>query len=348
MSHQNTAKQAMLIGIVVFVSYAYFYPGGGWNQNTRFDFVRAIVERGTHNIDAYHENTGDKVLKGGHWYSDKAPGQPLLALPAAVGVHTAIRATGADPLSPRCLVALAYFCTLFSVSLPTPLGSVCLFWIALRMGWSAGAAAFGALAMGLGSPMWAYAILFWAHAPAGACLLFAFAAVLLLDPTKSGRDVWLGFVSGLAAGWATVNGISGRSGFRHCRALCPRTSPGLGLAAPLTRGVRSRRRSPAVRPGADALSTRQLWFCASLQLLIRRSECVSLDEPRISRFAISTHRCCVQIALRVEARLVYRCAGTGHRTRRSVAPLEAPCDTRGWTHRCGGFPVLHALQCILW
>ena len=204
MSHQNTAKQAMLIGIVVFVSYAYFYPGGGWNQNTRFDFVRAIVERGTHNIDAYHENTGDKVLKGGHWYSDKAPGQPLLALPAAVGVHTAIRATGADPLSPRCLVALAYFCTLFSVSLPTALGSVCLFWIALRMGWSAGAAAFGALAMGLGSPMWAYAILFWAHAPAGACLLFAFAAVLLLDPTKSGRDVWLGFVSGLAAGWATV------------------------------------------------------------------------------------------------------------------------------------------------
>ena len=72
--HSNTAKQAILIGVVVFVSYAYFYPGGGWNQNTRFDLVRAVVERGVLTIDAYQKNTGDKVFKDGHWYSDKAPG----------------------------------------------------------------------------------------------------------------------------------------------------------------------------------------------------------------------------------------------------------------------------------
>jgi hypothetical protein len=202
--HSNTTKQAMLIGAVVFVSYAYFYPGGGWNQNTRFDFVRAVVERGVLTIDAYQENTGDKVFKDGHWYSDKAPGQPLLALPAAVVVRAAIRASGAEVLSARWLVALAYLCTLFSVSLPTALASVCLFWISLRTGSSTGAAGFGALAMGLGSPMWAYATLFWAHAPAGAFLLFAFAAALLLDPTKTRRGIWLGFVVGLTAGWATV------------------------------------------------------------------------------------------------------------------------------------------------
>src|SRR5271165_335984 len=197
-------KQALLIGLVAFVSYAYFYSGGGWNQNTRFDLVRAVVERGTLSIDAYHQNTGDKVFKDGHYYSDKAPGQPLLAVPAALATRAATHAGRRNPLSARSLVALAYICTLFSAALPTALACVCLYWIALRLGTSTNAAAFGALAMGLGSPMWAYATLFWAHALAGACLLFAFAAVLKLDPQNAGREAFWGFIVGLMAGWATV------------------------------------------------------------------------------------------------------------------------------------------------
>ena len=76
-------RRALLILAVTFVSYAYFYEGGGWNQNSRFDLVRAIVEQGTLRIDAYHENTQDKSFYQGHYYSDKAPGLVLLALPAA-------------------------------------------------------------------------------------------------------------------------------------------------------------------------------------------------------------------------------------------------------------------------
>src|SRR5271157_3498936 len=127
-------KQALLIGFVAFVSYAYFYSGGGWNQNTRFDFVRAMVERGTLSIDAYHANTGDKAFKDGHYYSDKAPGQPLLAVPAAVVTRAVLIAAGANPLSARSLVAISYLCTLFSVALPMALACACLFWIALRLG----------------------------------------------------------------------------------------------------------------------------------------------------------------------------------------------------------------------
>ena len=197
-------KQALIIGFVAFVSYAYFYSGGGWNQNTRFDLVRAIVERGTLSIDAYHENTGDKAFKDGHYYSDKAPGQPLLALPVAMSARAVMRAGGANPLSASSLVAIAYICTLFSVALPAALACACLYWIALRLGASTNAAAFGALGMGLGTPMWAYAALFWAHALAGACLLFAFAAVLTLDGAEAGQEVYWGFIVGLMAGWATV------------------------------------------------------------------------------------------------------------------------------------------------
>jgi len=29
--------RALLIAGVLFISYAYFYEGGGWNQNSRFD-----------------------------------------------------------------------------------------------------------------------------------------------------------------------------------------------------------------------------------------------------------------------------------------------------------------------
>ena len=40
-------SDAVLLVAVLLVSYAYFYQAGGWNQNSRFALVRAIVERGT-------------------------------------------------------------------------------------------------------------------------------------------------------------------------------------------------------------------------------------------------------------------------------------------------------------
>ncbi len=58
----------------LLVSYAYFYQGGGWNQNSRFALVRAMTERDTLQIDAYREATGDRAVWNGHFYSDKAPG----------------------------------------------------------------------------------------------------------------------------------------------------------------------------------------------------------------------------------------------------------------------------------
>ena len=75
-------KRALLIATLLFVSYAYFYAGGGWNQNSRFDLIRAIIEQGTLRIDAYHENTRDKAFFRGHYYSDKAPAWLYLRSPS--------------------------------------------------------------------------------------------------------------------------------------------------------------------------------------------------------------------------------------------------------------------------
>jgi len=76
---------------LVFGAYAYFYQAGGWNQNSRFDLTRAIVEQGTVAIDAFHENTGDKAQRGDHWFTDKAPGLSWLAVPAYASAQLVVR-----------------------------------------------------------------------------------------------------------------------------------------------------------------------------------------------------------------------------------------------------------------
>ena len=198
-------KVALLLGAVTFLSSIYFYEGGGWNQNSRFDLLRAIVERHTLQIDAYHENTQDKAHFHGHYYSDKAPGLVFLAVPFAVVARPAMRAAGIDPESAPGLVALSYVVSACAVALPTALAGVCLFFLGLRFGCGVRGPAFGALVMCLGTPMWAYASLFWAHALVGACLVFAFAAALKLRESTSSRgDLLWALAVGLAAGWATV------------------------------------------------------------------------------------------------------------------------------------------------
>src|ERR1700693_6077895 len=103
--------RALLLFSVIFFSYAYFYEGGGWNQNSRLDMVRAIVEQGTLRIDAYHENTEDKAFANGHYYSDKAPGVVLLAVPAVLATRPVLRYAGVDADSPRGWVVASYFAT---------------------------------------------------------------------------------------------------------------------------------------------------------------------------------------------------------------------------------------------
>ena len=195
-------KIAFLLGVVTFLSFIYFYEGGGWNQNSRFDLLRAIVEQHTLTIDAYHENTQDKAHFRGHYYSDKAPGVVFLAVPFALAARPALRGLGVDPDSARGEFCLSYLVTAWTVALPAALAGVCLYFLALRFGGSATGAAFGVMVLALGTPVWAYASLFWAHALVGACLLFAFAAAVEVGDSER-SFVWA-LAVGLAAGWATV------------------------------------------------------------------------------------------------------------------------------------------------
>src|SRR5437763_10159004 len=96
--------------LLTFVTCAYFYAGGGWNQNAQFDLTRAIVERGTFAIDSFAFNTGDISRYGVHVYANKAPGLSFLAaIPYAL--LFAIEHARYPVSEPLLLTTNAYVCT---------------------------------------------------------------------------------------------------------------------------------------------------------------------------------------------------------------------------------------------
>ena len=186
---------------LLFVSFAYFYSAGGWNQNTRFALVRAIVNDHTLIIDPYHLATGDEAFANGHYYSDKAPGISLSAVPAVALAHVFMRPFHGDPETYAGIALLSYLSTVFTAGLLTALAGVSLFRLCVELGSTPGAALFAAITFGLGTPIWTLATIFIGHAFSAALLVLAFASACRADDGDWRR----GALVGLYAGWATVS-----------------------------------------------------------------------------------------------------------------------------------------------
>ena len=193
----------VVLFLVIVVSCSYFFTGGGWNQASRFDLVRAIIDKGTLAIDDYGGNTEDKAEWNGHYYSDKAPGTALLAVPfVAVAKQVARKLTDDQK---TILMAEARVGLLVCASIPTALAALAIYQIARRLACARRAAAIAALSYGLGTPAWAYGTFFWGHALSAACLILAFAAALELARLPwSKLRIALNLCVGLCAAWAVV------------------------------------------------------------------------------------------------------------------------------------------------
>jgi hypothetical protein len=201
-----------LLGVLLLVTYAYFVSPPAWNENSRFDLVRSMVERGRLDIDPYQHDTGDKAFFAGHYYSDKAPGASLLALPVYATYRGFLHLTGAS--APASMPAIErdasgerqylvnaafrralYICNLFTSALAGALLGV-LFWTFLRRRLElAGPLALQAtLALGLGSLILPYATMFYGHVLA-ALVLFAAFSLVSEEPR---RQAAAGALAGLA------------------------------------------------------------------------------------------------------------------------------------------------------
>ena len=194
----SRAIPALLFALVL-AAYAYFAPFIGFegaNVNSRFNLTYAIAEQGTLAIDAYHENTGDKAWHGGHYYSDKAPGPSLAAVP----VYWLLKWVGVDeePLMRHGL-------TLAVVGLPSAIAAV-LFYalLGLLTPLGRGLRAAATLAYALGTLVFPFSTVFYGHAPAAAGALGAFFLLAAMRKGALPARLPLAALAGLLAGGAVL------------------------------------------------------------------------------------------------------------------------------------------------
>jgi hypothetical protein len=163
-------RLAWAIFALLSVTYAYFYQGGGWNENSHLDLTRALVDQHTLTIDAYHSNTGDKAKVFGHYYSDKAPGLSVAAIPAYVSVKL-LRSHVSDH---DFVVLASYLTTVFTVGLGTAFLGLLLYRASRRLGASPRGSTLAAVSFGVGTTAFPFATQFFSHQLASLLLFSSF------------------------------------------------------------------------------------------------------------------------------------------------------------------------------
>jgi hypothetical protein len=173
---RTTRKQAILIFCLLMFCYSYVHQRPGWNQNSRLDLLHAIFVHKTLKIDAYHENTGDKSIHNGHYYSDKAPGIVVLALPAFALSAGMLRVFDIDIDSPKGWFISDWITTALSVGLITALGGAAMFLFLCKLV-PRPYAFLTTLAVFLGSAPFPYATMLFSHAAVIGLLCIALWAI---------------------------------------------------------------------------------------------------------------------------------------------------------------------------
>jgi 4-amino-4-deoxy-L-arabinose transferase-like glycosyltransferase len=221
----------------LFVSYAWFFQGGGWNQNSRFAQVRSIVEQGSTRVNNYlvyrvEEETGGRSRLRRHplppgtplsdvrdlavtgdlakyapddaFYPNKPPGTVWLAVPGYWVVHAVERMLGVDPDDWWPLTVNAYLATLLSVGLTGAFGGMLFLFVSRRLfpeapAWTHAASA---LTFGLGTLWLPFSTMLFDHVEAAVLLLLSFACLLRQREVQS-HGLWM-LAAGAAAGAAVL------------------------------------------------------------------------------------------------------------------------------------------------
>lgn len=154
-------RLALAAILLVGLSYATIIQSFSWNQTSHYDLIRALNQDQT-TIDQYQENTGDKAFYKGHWYSARAPGLALFALP----FYDTLNFLGADALARESQAQrgddeMIYFIGLWANVLPGLLLLLLVWRMADRFEPGYGAAA--AVTLGLGTLVLPLSTLLFSH-----------------------------------------------------------------------------------------------------------------------------------------------------------------------------------------
>jgi hypothetical protein len=236
-------RNAVGIFAILFLTNAWFHQGGGWNQNARFDQVRALIEQRELHIDDYllysfdfgydgasryervpmlsettslnrlpYPNTLDISLRDGHYFPNKPPGTLLLAAPVYAALYLLER-SNYDMGATSVLVFNYYIVTLATAGLWGALGGVALFWLSSQLfpGARMRSHVAASLSLGLGTLWLPYSTMLFDHVIVGSLALFAVLAVHVstgAGTAKRGRP-FLWALAGTLAGSLVVLNYSG-------------------------------------------------------------------------------------------------------------------------------------------
>ncbi len=200
--------------ILFFVTYGYFFQGGGWNQNSRICLTRAIIHQHAFHIDAYKEdslnpafefvNTGDWAYRNGHYYTNKSPGLSFMAVvPFGITEYVLSRIIPHDQEA-QVLIS-TYVSTLCTVVLCASLLCVLLFSVFRRFfGLSDRAALIMTVFFGFGTTAFSYSTTFYCHLPAAFFGFLSFVPAVLIRHGKTRKPDAAVLFSGAAASAAVL------------------------------------------------------------------------------------------------------------------------------------------------
>ena len=185
-NHLLIGAAITLVFLLAFATLTKTRPES-WNDIARIAAIESLVERGTWAIDdsAWLELTEDKIFLDGKYYSDKMPVLSFLG----TAPYAVLRYGFGASLAPDCRVCAYPWLSVILVAVPAAVMLWLFFDFARRKNVPVWIALIGTFALGLGTMIFPYALVFNNHVPTAACV---FASYYLLTRAPNSRAALLG------------------------------------------------------------------------------------------------------------------------------------------------------------
>lgn len=197
-------KDALFIFFLLAFIFGYFYQDSGWNGNSRFDLISAIVQEGRLTIDNYQNqpgvDTGDKAFFNGHYYSDKAPGPALIGAVLYVPLYWM-----KQTFNSARLVDVKKILTYLVIGIPSALAGSLIYILCLYFSRSRFRAYLVTLTVTLGTMYFPYSIIFFSHQFSSSLLFGAFFLIFFIKERQIATKNPYLFLIGLLLGWAFIS-----------------------------------------------------------------------------------------------------------------------------------------------
>ena len=204
--HALSPRISLIAALFVFLSYIYFFQIYGnfvsTNEFSRFLLTSAMVDDGTIRIDEAMRRLGetaDKAAYNGHFYSDKAIGLSLMAVPPYIALKWVCAFFEIVPETPSILFYLRVVCVTVPFLLLVPL--LVRFWREILP--DSQAVAGVTFLFLFGTIAFTYAVQFVSNALAGMFLFASFDCLYRARRHEAAQDRRL-FLAGALAGFSVL------------------------------------------------------------------------------------------------------------------------------------------------